>query len=281
MPTLVHLADERESSSIKKNGIKIGKHRQGIFCMPVLANFYLSHQWLRELKRSGVKTFVGVYFKMHSKSKVYAGRYNQDHRHIELGEAIKEIQTIEDPLGYEIIIDKKIEAKEIYKIKSLPQNIGWRYKPKANGLKPCGCDYCIKSTIKGNRVRQKYDPKEKTISYKEILERLKTEDDISEIENLLCSVRGRKRKGDPTELLFLLEKKSTSIDQEIALTLKMFKHKETKAILLNLLDKNDRDTKEFAADSLLELYGKDAEQILNEYNDEAIQTSISDWRDKK
>jgi hypothetical protein len=81
--------------------------------------------------------------------------------------------------------------------------------------------------------------------------------------------------------LFLLEKKSTSIDQEIELTLKMFKHKETKAILLNLLDKNDRDTKEFAADSLLELYGKDAEQILNEYNDEAIQTSISDWRDKK
>ena len=281
MPTLVHLADERETSSIKKNGIKIGKHRQGIFCMPVLTNFYLSHQWLRELKRSGVKTFVGVYFKMDSKTKVYAGRYNQDHRHIELGEAIKEIQTIEDPLGYEIIIDRKIEAKEIDKIKSLPQNIGWRYKPRANGLKPCGCDYCIKSTIKGNRVRQKYDPKEKSISYKEILERLKTEDDIYEIENLLCSVRSKKRKGDPTELLFLLDKNSTSIDQEIALTLKMFKHKASRAILLQLLDKHDSDTKEFAADSLLVLYGKDAEQTLKDYNDEAIQASINEWRDKK
>lgn len=281
MPTLVHLADEREISSIKKNGIKIGKHRQGIFCMPILTNFYLSHQWLRELKRSGVKTFVGVYFKMDSKTKVFAGRYNQDHRHIELGEAIKEIQTIEDPLGYEIIIDRKIEAKEIDKIKSLPQNIGWRYKPRANGLKPCGCDYCIKSSIKGNRVRQKYDPKEKTISYKEILERLKVEDDIYEIENLLCSVRSKKRKGDPTDLLFLLDKDSTSIDQEIALTLKMFKHKATKAILFKLLDKDDSDTREFAADSLLELYGNDAEKILKDYNDEAIQTSISEWRDKK
>lgn len=256
MPTLVHLADERETSSIKKNGIKIGKHRQGIFCMPVLTNFYLSHQWLRELKRGGVKTFVGVYFKMDSKTKVYAGRYNQDHRHIELGEAIKEIQTIEDPLGYEIILDRKIEAKEIDKIRSLPQNIGWRYKPRANGLKPCGCNYCIKSSIKGNRIRQKYDPKEKTISYKEILERLKVENDIPEIENLLCSVRCKKRKGDPTELLFLLDKNSTSIDQEIALTLKMFKHKATRAILLQLLDKEDSDTREFAADSLLELYGK-------------------------
>ncbi|MDB5206810.1 MAG: hypothetical protein JWR72_1885 [Flavisolibacter sp.] len=281
MPTLVHLADERETSSIKKNGIKIGKHRQGIFCMPVLTNFYLSHQWLRELKRSGVKTFVGVYFKMDSKARVYAGRYNQEHRHIELGEAIKEIQAIDDPLGYEIIIDRKIEAKEVDKIKNLPQNIGWRYKPRANGLKPCGCDYCIKSTIKGNRVRQKYDPKEQSISYKEILERLKIENDISEIENLLCSVRSKKRKGDPTELLFLLDKNSTSIDQEIALTLKMFKHKVSRAILLQLLDKDDSDTREFAADSLLELYGKDAEQTLKDYNDEAIQKSINDWRDKK
>jgi hypothetical protein len=281
MPTLVHLADEREISSIKKNGIKIGKHRQGVFCMPILTNFYLSHQWLRELKRSGVKTFVGVYFKMDSKTKVFAGRYNQHHRHIELGEAIKEIQTIEDPLGYEIIIDRKIEAKEIDKIKSLPQNIGWRYKPRSNGLKPCGCDYCIKSSIKGNRVRQKYDPKEKTISYKEILEKLKVEDDIYEIENLLCSVRSKKRKGDPTELLFLLDKNSTSIDQEIALTLKMFRNKATRAILLQLLDKDDSDTKEFAADSLLELYGNDIEQTLRNYKDKAIQASLNDWREKK
>ena len=246
-----------------------------------MANFYLSHQWLRELKRGGVKTFVGVYFKMDSKTKVYAGRYNQDHRHIELGEAIKEIQTIDDPLGYELIIDRKIEAKEVDKIKSLPQNIGWRYKPRANGLKPCGCNYCIKSTIKGNRIRQKYDPKEQSISYKYILEKLKTEIDISEIENLLCIVRGKKRKGDPTELLFLLNKNSISIDQELALTLKMFNHKATKTILLQLLDKDDNDTREFAADSLLELYGRDIEQTLEEYKDEAIQTSLKDWRDKK
>ena len=281
MPTLVHLADERETSSIKKNGIKIGKHRQGVFCMPVLTNFYLSHQWLRELKRSGVKTFVGVYFRMDSKTKVYAGHYNQDHRYIELGEAIKEIKTIEDPLGYEIIIDRKIEANEIDKIKNLPQNIGWRYKPRANGLKPCGCDYCIKSTIKANLVRQKYNPKEKNIPYKEILERLKTENDINEIENLLYGVRRKIRRSNPTELLFLLDKNSISIDREIALTLKMFKHKTSKYILLQLLEKDDSLTRELAADSLLVLYGKDAEQTLKSYNDKVIQTSIKNWRDKK
>jgi len=96
----VHLADEREAASIRKNGIKVGKHQQGIFCMPVLQNFYVSHQWLRELKRSGARTYVGVYFKLDSKELVYAGKYNQEHRHISFGEAIKEIMSLEDPLGY-------------------------------------------------------------------------------------------------------------------------------------------------------------------------------------
>ena len=127
MPILVHLAAEKETGSIKKNGIKIGKHRQGIFCMPVLPNFYISHQWLRELKRRGARTLVGVYFKLDSKTLVFAGKYNQEHRHIELGEAIKEIMSLDDPLGYELIIDRKIEAKEVEKIRTLPQKLGWRY----------------------------------------------------------------------------------------------------------------------------------------------------------
>src|ERR1044072_6423694 len=135
MPVLVHLADEKESVRIKKNGIKIGKYRQGVFCMPVLQNFYVSHQWLRELKRRGVKTFVGIYFKMDSKQKVYAGKYNKEHPHITVGEAIKEIRGLDDPLGYELIIDRKITAKEIQKIKSLPQKIGWRYIPGSNNKK--------------------------------------------------------------------------------------------------------------------------------------------------
>lgn len=254
MPTLVHLADEREVSNIKRNGIKMGKHRQGIFCMPVLRNFYVSHQWLRELKRRGVKTFVGVYFKIDSKTKVFAGRYNSEHKHIELGQAIKEIQTMDDPLGYEIIINRKIEAKEIDKIKNLPQTIGWRYKPRSNGQKPCSCDYCIKSTIKANRIREKYEPRESTLSYNELLKRIRNEEDIYEIENLLCQIRSKRRKGDPNELLFLLDKNSISLDQEIALTLKAFRHKNTKPALQMLLKKTDDDTREFAAGSLLELY---------------------------
>jgi hypothetical protein len=281
MPTLVHLADEREAANIKRSGIKIGKFRQGIFCMPVLQNFYLSHQWLRELKRRGVRTFVGVYFKVDSKTKVFAGQYNTEHKQIELGQAIKEMQALDDPLGYEIIIDRKIEAKEIDKIKSLPQNVGWRYKPRAKGQRPCSCDYCIKSTIKASRIREKYEPKENKTSYGQLLKRLQIEEDISEIEDLLCQVRSKRRKGDPNELLFLLDKNSVPIDQELALALKMFRHKNTKPILQTLLSKPDDDTREFAADSLLELYGENAEQYLATFEDTSIETALKEWREKK
>lgn len=281
MPTLVHLADEREAANIRRNGIKIGKYRQGIFCMPVMPNFYVSHQWLRELKRRGVKTFVGVYFKVDSNTKVFAGRYNAEHKHIGLGQAIKEIQSLNDPLGYEIIIDRKIEAKEIGKIKNLPQGIGWRYMPNSNGRRPCSCDYCIKSSIKANRIREKYGEKDVKIPYSELLKRLQTENDESAIEYLLCDVRSKKRRGNPDELLFLLDKNSVSLNQEMALTLKVFRHKNTKPILHLLLGYADDSTREFAADSLLELYGKEAEAYLDTLKDTAVQVALKDWREKK
>lgn len=281
MPTLVHLADERESSNIKKNGLKIGKNRQGIFCMPVLDNFYLSHQWLRELKRNGIKTFVGIYFKIDSQTKVYAGKYNEDHKYITIGEAIKEIKSIEDPLGYEIIIDRKIEATEIQKIKYLPQNIGWRYRPKSNGEKPCGCDFCIRGSIKGNRVREKYEPREKSVPLSTVIQELQNEVEISNIEEILWKIRGRKMRTSPKDLVFLLERNNPEIDRMFALALKSFRHKDSRELLIKLLDSNDNETVEYASDSLLELYGNDGLKILANYDKTPILTATNDWKNKK
>lgn len=152
MATLVHLTDEKNINKIKNAGLNLGKNGMGIFAMPVLPDFYISHQWLRELKRSGARTFVGVYFKIPSSEMVYAGKYNERHRHIFLGEAIREIMEIEDPLGYELILNRKIEPKEILRVKHLPQTLGWRYFPESHNKNPCNCEYCLKGTIKGKRT---------------------------------------------------------------------------------------------------------------------------------
>ena len=157
MPTLVHLADERETNRIINGGIKIGKYGKGVYCMPVLPNFYVTHQWLRELKRGGAKTFVGIYFRVASNELVYAGKYGNKHKHISLGQAIKEIMELEDPLGYELIIDRKIEPNEITKVKRLPQTVGWRYMPNSKGKRPCNCEFCLRGTIKGNRTKKRLD----------------------------------------------------------------------------------------------------------------------------
>jgi hypothetical protein len=153
MPTLVHLADEKDAEKIRNGGIRIRKNGTGIYCMPVLPNFHVSHQWLRELKRWGAKTFVGVYFKIDSSELVFAGRFNQEHRRVTLAQAIREIMELEDPLGYELIVTRKIEPTEIASIKHLPQLIGWRYFPRSHESKPCGCEYCLKGTIKGKKTR--------------------------------------------------------------------------------------------------------------------------------
>jgi hypothetical protein len=160
MPTLVHLADEKNSKKIIQNGLKTGRYGTGVYCMPVLPNFYVSHQWLRELKRSGARSYVGVYFKAPSSEMVYAGKYGQKHRHITLGEAINEIMSLEDPLGYELIIDRKIEPGEITNVKHLPQTLGWRYFPGSHNKKPCNCEYCLRGNIKGKRTYNRLNKEE-------------------------------------------------------------------------------------------------------------------------
>ena len=88
---------------------------------------------------------------------VYAGKYGKQHRHITLGEAIKEIMNLEDPLGYELIIDRKISPEEISKIRNLPQTVGWRYFPGSNNKKPCNCGYCLRGSIKGRKTKNRLD----------------------------------------------------------------------------------------------------------------------------
>lgn len=165
MALLVHLAPEKNSDSIRRTGIKplrvkrpphVGFDRI-VFAMPVTDSFYVSHQWLRELKRNGQRTIVGVYFRIPDEQIVLVGHYNQNHQAVTAAEAVGVLFNAEHPEGYEVIIPRKIEAAEIQKINSLPQVMGWRYSPDAKGRKPCGCPFCTRGDIKSKRIRDAYD----------------------------------------------------------------------------------------------------------------------------
>lgn len=247
MPTLLHLTDLNDVASIKRNGIKIRKYRRGIYCVPVTPNFYASHQWLREMRRTGIKTIVGVYFKLRDDEPVHAGKYFEEHRPMTLGEAIRHFHSLKDPLGYEIIVERKILPAELLRIKRLPQIIGWRVKPDAKGKEPCGCKFCNQGRIKSTKIVERFSTDPKPLPFKEIVSQLKREHDKDKIIALLDQLSSKKRHQDPTELLFLLGRKSVWIDQELSYRLSGFKHRNVKLVAEMFLASNDALTREYAA----------------------------------
>ena len=139
MPQFIHLTDTRNIRMIRKSGIistKIyGKKSGGVYATPVTSNYYLSHQWLRELKRRGIKAISAVQFKLDDNENVSIGRFNKEHIELTAAEAVQSFVTHETGLGLEIIIPRSISPKSISRIYFPNQVTGWRYYPEAHAAK--------------------------------------------------------------------------------------------------------------------------------------------------
>lgn len=263
MPTLVHITDEKNSRRIVRSGIAAGKRRDIVYFMPVVQDHFISHQWLRELRRSGARVLVGVYFRLPSDEIVWAGKYNAPHQRMPLGQAIRELGALPDPLGYEMFIERKIEPSEIAKVRHLPQKIGWRYQPHAHGNQPCGCPACQpRGAIKSKNIRDKYDPKPILVPYETLRAKIAQETDIDALLDCLWLLRNKRRIADPAFLERLMAIDNSELQEELARTLAHFKHKNTKRMLLALCEHESADVREAAAESLLQTYHLDTANVL-------------------
>lgn len=163
MPQFIHLADDREISLIRKNGIKAheiqGRIEKGVFATPVLPNYYLSHQWLRELKRRGIRTISAVQFRVDDDVLVLVGRYNETHIDVTAAEAVRIFMEHTTGLGLEIVLPSSVSSKAITRTYTPDQISGWRYYPESHsdGRKPCGCSYCQLGQIKNRKLREAYE----------------------------------------------------------------------------------------------------------------------------
>jgi hypothetical protein len=156
MPLLVHITAEKNVRSMKRTGIKQGL--AGVYCMPVLQDYFISHQWLREMKRHRPGMLVAVYFRVSSQELVRVGHYSARSQQVTLAEAIQTIMTVADPQGYQIIIPRSIAPEEIHKVCHLRQIVGWRYMPYSHGKPFCTCPSCIRrGQIKGRKLREYYE----------------------------------------------------------------------------------------------------------------------------
>ena len=66
MTMLVHITPAKNTRAIRRSGIRAvsGGHEgvSGVYCLPVLPSYQITHQWVRELRRGGQRTLVAVYF---------------------------------------------------------------------------------------------------------------------------------------------------------------------------------------------------------------------------
>ncbi|HET9981097.1 MAG TPA: hypothetical protein VFQ32_11665 [Ktedonobacterales bacterium] len=153
MPLFVHLAPANAVARIRRTGIKRG--RWGVFCMPMLADYYSTHQWARELKRRGHRRMLAISFWLDGDEPVEVGCYSAPHKTMSASEAVKTLMESDERLGYEVIVPHAISPRAVRSVRPIPHVVGWRYYPAAHGKHAfCLCDWCSRGEIKLQRKRR-------------------------------------------------------------------------------------------------------------------------------
>lgn len=164
MARFIHLTDERLLSHVKKSGILMTRWGRGLRCVyatPVLPDFQVSHQWLRELKNRGIRTIGAVQFTIPDAENVRVGRFNEEPVPMSAAEAVKVFMEHPTGLGLQVLVLRRVEPKEIKRIYVPTQIVGWRYYPEAHGKPPfCGCAFCQRGLIKNRKIREKYEARD-------------------------------------------------------------------------------------------------------------------------
>ncbi|GAA3719423.1 hypothetical protein GCM10022224_101630 [Nonomuraea antimicrobica] len=142
MAMFVHLTPAGNIRSIRRAGIRPASGTPGVYCLPVLPSYQLTHQWARELRRGGQRTFVAVHFRIPDDERVSVGHYNGPPVELSGTEAAALVAAQPDARGYEVVVPRSIRPGEIHRIRRVNRVTGWRYLPDAHGRPPCSCPVC-------------------------------------------------------------------------------------------------------------------------------------------
>ena len=149
---LLHLAPESLARTIERAGIRGApwlvsdgapeptRVERAVFALPVIEDFAVTFQWVRELRRCRRERVVGVYFTLPKDEEVLVGRYGAVHRRWPLSQATRWVRA--NPLGAELVVPRSIGRREVLDVRAVPQLVGWT---KVAGNPPwlCTCAYCL------------------------------------------------------------------------------------------------------------------------------------------
>lgn len=251
MPIVVHITDAKNIPAIQRVGIRPAGAQKVIYLMPVTQNHLVSHQWLRELKRSGARRLVGVYVRLESSEPVWAGRYNEAHAQVTLGQAIRMLNERDDPLGFEMFLCRKIAASEIQRVRELPQVIGWRYMPHVHGRTPCACPACLpRGAIKSRALRERLEPIPVMPSLQTVRAQIAAAVAVDDLAETLWPLRTKRRRIDPSFLERVLELGDAYLLEELAQTLPYIRHPRSIEMLRTLEANANADVSKAATEAL-------------------------------
>ncbi|MFJ9576064.1 HEAT repeat domain-containing protein [Streptomyces sp. NPDC101191] len=165
MAIFVHLTSAANAPRIRRSGIRADARGQGgargVYCFPVLPSYTLTHQWLRELARFGSRGgLVAVHVRLDDEQRVMVGHYGDRAREaqatVSAAEAVRRVAALDDPRGWEVFVPRAIRSREVHRIRTAPQVVGWRYRPGAHGVRPCTCFGCrVRGEYGGRRLRER------------------------------------------------------------------------------------------------------------------------------
>lgn len=119
----LHLAPASKERAIRRSGLvgrraafadETGATRtlaKAVYAMPVVPDFWTSHQWTRELRRYGDERIVAVYFRVADDEPVYVGRYGQPHRLVAAAAAARWV--MDHPDGAEVMLARSVARREV------------------------------------------------------------------------------------------------------------------------------------------------------------------------
>jgi hypothetical protein len=147
VPRLVHLSPDTNRRAIERAGLRgrkwphLGLER-AVFAMPLMADFAMSHQWLRELRSGQDARMIAVHFVAPGDETVLVGHYGAKPVRTTLTEAIRAVMRA--PSGNQIVLGRAVRRREIVAIRELPQLVGWTRVPPDSRDTDCVCSYCLR-----------------------------------------------------------------------------------------------------------------------------------------
>lgn len=150
----VHLAPASAERAIRKGGLRGAKAHvatsatsqidlaHAVYAMPVVADFWTTFQWLRELRRGHDERLVAVYFRVPDGERVHCGRYSEPHALRTATAAAAWV--LKNPAGAQVLVPRSVSVKDVLSIKRVKQLVGWTEMPGASRTRyACVCPACL------------------------------------------------------------------------------------------------------------------------------------------